>query len=81
MHLCVACKRLMEDEFDEHRITAGRVNVISMYKTLSNPICDKCLEAGWRFNIDGSLVLVDLNDAYNPVVPLSDYIMNEGDDK
>lgn len=76
MHYCSVCKKLMVDEFEE--ITAFKHGAkIFWRRELTNPICDECLEEGWRINIDGNLVLVDLNDAYDPVVHLSDYIMNE----
>lgn len=75
MHYCPVCKKLMVDEF-RYYYNKHHVQVF-WRRELTNLICDKCLEEGWRINIDGNLVLVDLNDAYDPVVHLSDYIMNE----
>lgn len=77
MHLCAACSKLMNDEFEERRITAGRSNVtLAIQRFLKNPLCDECLANGYHMSQDNEWVMIPpINASYETPVALSDYLM------
>lgn len=76
MHLCAACSKLMNDEFEERIITGGRSNVaLAIQRFLKNPLCDECLADGYYMSQDNEWVVTPpINVSYETSVALSDYL-------
>lgn len=77
MHLCAVCNKLMNGEFEERRITAGRGNVtLAVQRFLKNPLCDDCLSDGYSISQDDEGVIIPpTNAGYETPVALSDYLI------
>lgn len=58
MHLCVVCRKNIEDKLGVHYLAGRRVGTLYRYYTMDNPICGECLEEGWTLRTNKQLIIM-----------------------